>query len=155
MIPRGHHAPAYIPVGRTLLRVPFQGVGLLHGLPWSTNCIEPKFYAVPFKFEFNQLLIFIEKFSPLLRFEPGTSAVPSWYATNWAILAWILNEIIKTWKIKLATLELFFLKLKLEVRTLRGILPLNIKIWIRNSSVNKTRQVNNLFQDLWNRFPSF
>ena len=32
---------------------------------------------------------FIEKFSPLPGFEPGTSPVPSRYATNWAILAWI------------------------------------------------------------------
>ena len=37
-----------------------------------------------------QLLIFTEKFSPLPEFEPGTSPVPSWYATNWAILAWII-----------------------------------------------------------------
>ena len=37
----------------------------------------------------DQLLIFTEKFSPLPGFEPGTSLVPSWYATNWAILAWI------------------------------------------------------------------
>ena len=36
-----------------------------------------------------QLLIFTEKFSPLPGFEPGTSLVPSQYATNWAILAWI------------------------------------------------------------------
>ena len=36
-----------------------------------------------------QLLIFIEKFSPLPGFELGTSPVPSRYATNWAILAWI------------------------------------------------------------------
>ena len=34
-------------------------------------------------------LIFTEKFSPLPGFEPGTSPVPSRYATNWAILAWI------------------------------------------------------------------
>ena len=38
-----------------------------------------------------QLLIFTEKFSPLLGFEPGTSPVPSRYATNWAILAWITS----------------------------------------------------------------
>ena len=38
----------------------FQGVSLLHGLPWSSNCIEPRLYAAPFKFEFNQLPIFIE-----------------------------------------------------------------------------------------------
>ena len=50
--------------------------------------IESWLYAV-FKFEFNQLLIFIEKFSPLPVFEPGTSPVPSRYATNWAILVWI------------------------------------------------------------------
>ena len=36
-----------------------------------------------------QLFIFTEKFSPLPGFEPGTSPVPSRYATNWAILAWI------------------------------------------------------------------
>ena len=72
-----------------LLRVPFQDVCLLHGLPPSTSCVEPRFYAAPFKFEFNQLVIFIEKFSPLPGFERGSSLVPSRYATNWAILAWI------------------------------------------------------------------
>ena len=35
------------------------------------------------------MLIFIEKFSTLPGFEPVTSPVPSHYATNWAILAWI------------------------------------------------------------------
>ena len=35
----------------------------------------------------NQLLIFTEKLSPLPGFEPGTSLVPSRYATNSAILA--------------------------------------------------------------------
>ena len=33
---------------------------------------------VPFKFECNQLLNFIEKLSPLPGFEPGTSPVPSY-----------------------------------------------------------------------------
>ena len=34
MIPWGHNAPAYSPaVRQALLRVPFQGVSLLHGLP--------------------------------------------------------------------------------------------------------------------------
>ena len=45
------------------------------------------------------LLIFTEKFLP--GFEPGTSAVPSRYATNWAILAWITytNQLISQgWK---------------------------------------------------------
>ena len=32
--------------------------------------------------------IFIGKFSPLPGFEPGTSRVPSRYATNWAILSY-------------------------------------------------------------------
>ena len=50
--------------------------------------VESRLYAV-FKFEFNHLLIFIEKFSPLPGLEPGTSQVPNRYATNWAILAWI------------------------------------------------------------------
>ena len=64
---------------------------LLHGLPWFTNCIKPRFYTVPFKIKFNQLLISIEKLSPLQGFEPRTSLVTSRYATNWAILAWILD----------------------------------------------------------------
>ena len=34
--------------------------------------------------------IFIEKFSPLPGSEPGTSPVLSRYATNWAILAWMM-----------------------------------------------------------------
>ena len=54
----------------------------------------PTFYAVPFKFNFNQLLIFHWKFSPLPGFEPETSPVPSLYATNWAILAWIVNRVL-------------------------------------------------------------
>ena len=50
--------------------------------------VESRLYTV-FKFKFNQLLIFIEKFSPLPGFEPGTSRVPSRYANNWTILAWV------------------------------------------------------------------
>ena len=37
----------------------------------------------------SESLIFNEKFSPLPGFEPGTSSVPSQYATNWAILVGI------------------------------------------------------------------
>ena len=62
--------------------------------------VESRLYAV-FKFKFNQLLIFIEKLLHLPGFEPGTSPVPSWYATHWAILAWIGNtEVINPgiWK---------------------------------------------------------
>ena len=39
----------------------------------------------------NQLLIFIEKFSPMRGFEPQTSQVPSRCTTNWAIQAWSLK----------------------------------------------------------------
>ena len=46
-----------------------------------------------------QLLNFTEKFSPLSGFEPGTSPVPSRYATNWAILAWIYNKFLINQKI--------------------------------------------------------
>ena len=46
-----------------------------------------------------QLPIFTEKFSPLLGFEPGTSPVPSRYATNWAILAWISIKIMFQWQL--------------------------------------------------------
>ena len=69
--PWGHHAPAYGPVDQALLMVQFQDVGLLHGLPWSTSCVESRFYAAPFKFECNQLL----KFSPLPGFEPVNKAI--------------------------------------------------------------------------------
>ena len=55
----------------------------------STSCIEPRFYATPFKFKFNQLLILIEKLLPLPGFQPRTSPIPRRYATKWAILAWI------------------------------------------------------------------
>ena len=72
------------PVGQALLRVPYQGVSLLHGLPWSTNCVEPRLLSV-------SLFIFIEKLSPLSGFEPRTSSVKCWYATNWAILAFFGN----------------------------------------------------------------
>ena len=37
---------------------------------------------------------FNEKFSPFPGFEPRTSLVPSLYATNWAILAWMASLII-------------------------------------------------------------
>ena len=49
-----------------------------------------RFYAVDIQIREIQLLNFIEKFLPMQGFEPGTSPVPSWYATNWAILAWII-----------------------------------------------------------------
>ena len=39
--------------------------------------------------QINQLIVFIEKLSPLSGFEPRTSRVPSRCATNWAIQAWI------------------------------------------------------------------
>ena len=45
-----------------------------------------------------QLLIFTEKFWPSPGFEPGTSQVPSRYATNWAILAWIYSSNLSTTK---------------------------------------------------------
>ena len=54
----------------------------------------PKVNVFP-SMDFFQLLIFIEKFSPLPGFEPGTSPVPSRYATNWAILAWMISY--KVW----------------------------------------------------------
>ena len=57
-------------------------VSLLHGLPCSTSCIEPRFYTAPFKFKVKHLFIFIEKFLPLPWFEPGTFPVPSRYATT-------------------------------------------------------------------------
>ena len=51
------------------------------------------YQAAPFKFKFNQLLIFVENLSPLPGFEPGPSRVPSWYATNSDILASLLREL--------------------------------------------------------------
>ena len=53
-----------------------------------------RFYTVTIQIWIIQLLFFIEKFSPLPGFEPGTSSVPSLYATNWAILAWIQQFIL-------------------------------------------------------------
>ena len=47
---------------------------------------------IPIQIWTLQLLIFTEKFLPLPGFEPGTSPVPSRYATNWAILAWIVTK---------------------------------------------------------------
>ena len=87
----------YIPVGQSLLRVLFQGVSLLHGLLWSTGCVEPRLYAAPFKLEFNQLLIFIEKLSSLPGFEPRNSPVPSRYATNWAFASLFIYTIKTFW----------------------------------------------------------
>ena len=54
----------------------------------QSSQVESSIYTV-FKFKFNQLLIFIEKFLPLPGFEPGMAPVPSRYASNWVILAWI------------------------------------------------------------------
>ena len=50
----------------------------------SSDCIQ---------IQINQLLIFIEKFSPLPGFEPRTSRLPSPCATNWAIQAWINSRV--------------------------------------------------------------
>ena len=66
-------------------------------LMYQSANAESRLYAV-FKFEFNQLLNFIEKFSPLSGFVPRASPVPSRYATNWAILAWI-----KEWCLRQST----------------------------------------------------
>ena len=50
------------------------------------------FYGLYFNHKLHvTLIILIEKFSPLPGFERRTSTVPSRYATNWAILAWITS----------------------------------------------------------------
>ena len=59
---------------------------------WRELCKWERIYRAAvtlYPFTKIQLLIFIEKFLPLLGFEPVTFPVPSQYATNWAILAWI------------------------------------------------------------------
>ena len=61
-------------------------VSSFHVLPLHLSFSD--LWVVPSLFLFN-VVIFIEKFSPLPGFEPGTSPVPSRNATNWAILAWI------------------------------------------------------------------
>ena len=62
-------------------------------LLWAASICQSAKYIlelyIRIQFRTIQLLIFTEKFSPLPEFEPRTSPVPSWYATNWAILAWI------------------------------------------------------------------
>ena len=57
----------------------------------STICQSSKYLLELYiQIQINQLLIFIEKSSPLTGFEPRTSRVTRWCATNWAIQAWIL-----------------------------------------------------------------
>ena len=53
------------------------------------NCIELRPNLIHIQIGTIKLLFFTEKFSPFSGFEPDTSQVPSRYATNWAILAWI------------------------------------------------------------------
>ena len=58
----------------------------------TTICQSAKYILelyIHIQIKINQLLIFTEKFLPLPGFEPRTSPVPSRYATNWAILAWM------------------------------------------------------------------
>ena len=45
----------------------------------------------------NPVTYFHWKFSPLPEIEPRTSPVPNWYATNWAILAWICGRKVTIW----------------------------------------------------------
>ena len=62
---------------------------------------------------------FTEKFSPLPGFEPGTLPVPSRYATNRAILAWIIKANITPFstleKFKFATLDMLGLGLRPDI----------------------------------------
>ena len=51
-----------------------------------------------FKFEQSSYLISLKKLTPLPGFEPGTSQVPIRYATNWAILAWVLLLNFLIWR---------------------------------------------------------
>ena len=76
-------------------------VSSFHVLPLHLSFSD--LWVVPSLFLFN-LVIFIEKFSPLPGFEPGTSPVPSRNATNWAILArinkktWFLTSLLRIHK---------------------------------------------------------
>ena len=63
------------------LVLPYTQTSVSTSTMYQSTHVEPRLYAV-LKSEFNQLPIFIEKFSPLPGFEPGTSLVPSRYATN-------------------------------------------------------------------------
>ena len=68
-----------------------QGLGF-HSM--STICQSAEYiseFYIHIQIRIIQLLIFTEKSSPLPGFEPGTSPVPSQYAINWAILAWMEN----------------------------------------------------------------
>ena len=69
----------------------------------------------------NLLLIFIKKFSSLPGFEPGTSSVPSRYASKWAILAWISQWFqfkISDWNCKRSSIQsyLFSWTFKIEMK---------------------------------------
>ena len=62
--------------------------GLFHSI--STICQSAEYILelyIRIQIWINQVLIFIEKFSPLSGFEPQTSRVPCLCATNWAIQA--------------------------------------------------------------------
>ena len=80
------------------LHLSFKLVGTtkMYSLQTLLLSLNPIFYAVAIQIGIIQLLIFIEKFSPLLGFEPSTYPVPSQYATNWAILAWIIKTVKPT-----------------------------------------------------------
>ena len=83
---------------------------MFHGdLLWAAFILE---LYIRIQIRINQLLIFTEKFSPLPGFEPRTSPVPSRYATNWAILAWINMHPYFTsfWKMKNRILTIFVYK---------------------------------------------
>ena len=56
--------------------------------PLAEKLLDNRLY-IRIQIQTIQLLIFTGKFSPLPGFEPRTSMLPSRYATNWAILAWI------------------------------------------------------------------
>ena len=60
------------------------------------NCLSACTSALMFIFSYsnsnNSVTYFHWKVLPLPGFEPGTLLVPSRYATNWAILAWIFSQ---------------------------------------------------------------
>ena len=109
------------------LVLPYTQTSVSTSTMYQSTHVEPRLYAV-LKSEFNQLPIFIEKFSPLQGFEPGTSLVPSRYATNWAILAWMCT---------VSSILLLLLLLGLD----RVFISFRMLIFFYKQSFNRNRNI--------------
>ena len=97
------------------------------------------FRQFPLRTNKHSIEIWVRKrLSPLLGFEPMTSMVPSWYATNWAIQAWIKVPYFVVLSVDALTKEHFLSTLKalelFQMLQIKLVSEPNVNYCLHNSS---------------------